>query len=130
MRLTFSLFLLAISASVHAQSKDPCKTLNNTIEIDECAKIGLVKEDKKLNVAFQKLLKDIVSPGKSDGTDYEGSKKMLIEAQRNWIKFRDADCKGQLILNASGTMRGVIYLSCLTDRTEQRTKELTKWADG
>jgi uncharacterized protein YecT (DUF1311 family) len=129
MRLILSLFFVAVSVPAQAQSKDPCKTLNNTIEIDECAKIGLVKEDKKLNLAFQKLLKSFAPAGKGDDTDYEGSKKMLIEAQRNWIKFRDADCKGQLILNANGTMRGVTYLSCLTDRTEQRTKELTKWAD-
>jgi uncharacterized protein YecT (DUF1311 family) len=130
MRLFSILFLLAAAAPIHAQTKDPCTTLNNTYEIDACAKIGLAIEDKKLNVAFQKLLKSFVSAGKGDDTDYDGSKKLLIEAQKNWIKFRDADCKGQLLLNLNGTSRGVIYLGCLTDRTEQRTKELTKWADG
>ena len=125
--------LLIAATNAAAQASDPCTTQRNTIEIDECAKLTVAQKDKELNVAYQKLLKRLApadKADKADTTNYAEVKKHLIEAQRNWLKFRDSDCKGQLILNENGTTRGAVYFGCLTERTEQRTKELRKWAEG
>jgi uncharacterized protein YecT (DUF1311 family) len=124
--LLFALCLLAASASF-AQNTDPCATQRNTGEIDECGKQTLAKKDKELNAAYQELLKQLVADDKSDTTDYAETRKLLLDAQRNWIKFRDADCKGRLVLYAEGTIRGAVYFGCLVERTEQRTKELRHW---
>jgi uncharacterized protein YecT (DUF1311 family) len=126
--LAVLLTLAATSAS--AQASDPCVTQRNTLEINECGKLTLAKKDKELNAAYQKLLKSLVAEDRTDTTNYAEVKKNLIEAQRNWVKFRDSDCKGQLTLNESGTIRGAVYFGCLTERTEQRTKELLKWTEG
>lgn len=122
---------LLMLAATHAcaQVADPCATQNNTMEINACGKLTLAKKDKELNAAYQKLMKSLVSDGKGDDTDYAEVKKHLTEAQRSWIKFRDSDCQGMLAFYASGTIRGSVYLRCLTERTEQRTKELLKWGD-
>jgi uncharacterized protein YecT (DUF1311 family) len=123
--------VLALAATnAHAQVADPCATQRNTIEIDECGKLTLAKKDKELNAAYQKLMKSLVADDKSDTTDYAEVRKKLLEAQRNWVKFRDSDCKGQLTLHANGTIRGAVYFGCLTERTEQRTKELLKWSES
>jgi uncharacterized protein YecT (DUF1311 family) len=127
--LAFITLALSTTAGV-AQSKDPCATQQNTMEINECGKLTLAKEDKKLTLAYQKLLKTFVPVDKIDNTDYQEAKRLLIEAQRSWIKFRDNDCNGQFILNANGTIRGAVYYGCLIERTEQRTKELLKWTEN
>ena len=98
------------------------------MEIDECAKRTLQAKDKELNDAYQKLVKSLVPDDRQDTTDYEGVKKQLLAGQRAWITYRDNDCKAKLNLHASGTIRGAVYLSCLTERTEQRTKELRTWS--
>ena len=123
--------LLVIAApTASAQIADPCATQRNTIEINECGKQTVAQKDKELNAAYQKLIKGLALADKADSTNFVEVKKHLLEAQRTWLKFRDSDCKGQLALNEGGTMRGAVYLGCLAERTEQRTKELLKWAEG
>ena len=128
-KLWFSLALLFASAHCFGQSADPCKSQNNTLEIDECGKLTLKAKDKELNQAYQALLKSLKPDNKGDDTNFAEVKKRLLEAQRAWITFRDNDCKAKLTLWASGTIRGAMYLGCLTERTEQRTKELRNWAN-
>ncbi|MFZ2266821.1 MAG: lysozyme inhibitor LprI family protein [Azonexus sp.] len=124
--LLFTLGLLACSASF-AQDADPCLTQRNTGEMDECGKQTLARKDKELNAAYQALLKQLVADDPRDAADFAETRKLLLDAQRTWIKFRDADCKGKLVLYAGGSMRGSVYFRCMTEHTEQRTKELLKW---
>ena len=98
------------------------------MEINECAKRTLQVKDRELNDAYQKLVKSLTPDDKQDTTDYEGVKKQLLAGQRAWITYRDNDCKAKLTLHASGTIRGAVYLGCLAERTEQRTKELRSWS--
>ena len=125
----FTVLLVVAATNTAAQTSDPCATQKNTIEINECGKLTLAQKDKLLNAAYQQLIKKLAPANKVDSTNYGEVKKYLVEAQRNWLKFRDSDCKGQLTLNESGTIRGAVYFGCLTERTEQRTKELIKWAE-
>ena len=115
---------------VLAQQADPCQTQMNTVEINACAKMTLAEKDKALNAAYQALVKSLVAKDKSDTTNYPQIRKQLAEAQRNWIKFRDNDCKAKLGFNEGGSIRGAVHLGCLTERTEQRTNELENWVDG
>ena len=114
------------ATSAHA---DPCTTQKNTIEINECGRLTLAKKDKELNAAYQRLLKGFSSQETGDVTNYEKVRFELREAQRNWIKYRDSDCSGKLVLAGTATMRGAIYNGCLIERTEQRIGELDKWAE-
>jgi uncharacterized protein YecT (DUF1311 family) len=118
---------LTSNANAETNTADPCKTQANTIEINECAKSELAKKDKALNTAYQILIKKLAPTDKFDDINYTEVKKQLLEAQQNWIKYRDADCKAKYTLNEKGTIRGVVHLGCLIERTEQRTKELLNW---
>ena len=132
-RLFITLFAVTLfsssptEAQTQAPAADPCKTQDNTIEINECGKIELAKKDKELNAAYQALIKRLAPSDKSDDTNYTEIKKQLVEAQRNWIKYRDADCSAKYTLYEQGTIRGIVHLSCLKAKTEQRTKELLEW---
>lgn len=85
--------------------------------------------DKKLNLSYQKLMKQLAGP-KSDDADYPAVRASLIDAQRNWVAFRDSDCKGQYMLSIGGTLRDAVYLTCKIDRTNVRIKQLDRWTQG
>ncbi len=127
-------YLLAVcvcsfSLNASAQASDPCASASNTIEVNECAQKVLKEKDGELNRAYQALLKSLNPSMAGDTTDYASVKRELAEAQRSWIKYRDSDCSAKYKFWEQGSIRGAMYLSCLKERTEQRTAELRKWAE-
>jgi len=124
------LLLSAIACSAYAQTSDPCKTQSNTVEINQCARQTLETKDRELNEMYKHLLNSLVSQAKEAQVEYAEVRKMLQEAQRSWVKFRDADCNAKLSLWEQGSIRGAIYLGCLIERTEQRINELRTWSAG
>ena len=123
----FNTLLIFGALNVSAWAADPCVTQSNTREMDACGKQTLAKKDVELNAAYQKLLKQLVPDPKGDDTNYAEVKTHLLAAQRSWVKFRDSDCKGMLTLFEQGSIRGSVYFRCLTERTEERTKQLLNW---
>ncbi|VTU24952.1 hypothetical protein H6CHR_02296 [Variovorax sp. PBL-H6] len=116
--------LLLLPGIVFAQ--EPCRT-RNTAEINQCAQQALERKDRELNTAYQALLKSLDPTDKADAIDYAGARRLLQQAQRAWIQFRDNDCKAKYMLNAGGTVRDIAALSCQIEHTEQRTKQLRDW---
>src|SRR4051812_14476482 len=54
----------------------------------------------------------------------EMGKKLLLEAQRAWIKYKEAHCKSAAYGMESGSGYPQAYNSCLATLTKARTKEL------
>lgn len=50
------------------------------------------------------------------------SKKLLIEAQRSWIAFRDAECKFSSAGVEGGSVYPLIYSTCVTELTKARVE--------
>jgi uncharacterized protein YecT (DUF1311 family) len=123
-RLCLGTLVLFASGAAFSQAADSCKTQKNTIEINDCAQQTLARKDKELNAAYQALVKALAS------TDYEGTKKLLLQAQRAWVQFRDNDCNAKYTFYAGGTIRDIAALSCKIEHTEQRTKQLKDWIKG
>jgi uncharacterized protein YecT (DUF1311 family) len=132
--------ILFLAAASHAallaatpawsQAADPCKAAKTTIETNECAKRTLAARDSALNAAYQALLKTLVPADKADPVNYAEVKELLREGQRDWVRFKENDCRAKYALYADGTMRDAVYLACVTERTEQRTRQLLSWAQG
>lgn len=97
-----------------------CDNAQTQAEINACAGLQAQAADKILNQVYQQLqakVKD--SP----------QEQRLIEAQQQWIKFRDADCeyaKGQY---EGGSIVPTIQAGCMTRLTEQRTKDLEEYLE-
>lgn len=89
-------------------------------EMNECAAIAYQAADQKLNQVYQEL--------KAALPDYRQPK--LVTAQQVWIKFRDANCEFEKSAVEGGSLAPTIYYSCLTQLTEQRTKELQGYLDA
>ncbi|MBT8416520.1 MAG: DUF1311 domain-containing protein [Silicimonas sp.] len=50
----------------------------------------------------------------------------LLEAQRAWIAFRDAECALDYAEWGSGSMRNIAYADCMMQMTAERTIELRR----
>jgi len=112
-------------ASNYAHALD-CSKAANTIEINECASIEQRKVEAKLNAVYQRVMK-YLDKQIADGDLDKASKTTLIEAQRAWLKFREADCNAVYQYHIAGTIRGVMSISCLQTHTERRIKDLEEY---
>ncbi|AUH51552.1 hypothetical protein CXB49_12340 [Chromobacterium sp. ATCC 53434] len=117
--------LLALLAASHAAlaEDDPCKDAKNTLETNECMQRQFDGQDKLLNQRYQSLLQKL-RDGEEAAAGKDKPSTMLIQAQRKWIAYRDADCDTKYRIYIGGTIRNAVYLGCKIERTEQRIKEL------
>ena len=84
------------------------------------------KADKELNTIYNKILKD-----------YKTDTKFILkikEAQKAWIKFRDAEMNALFPVEDKNLEYGSVFPMCwsmsLTELTKERTKKLKIWANG
>jgi uncharacterized protein YecT (DUF1311 family) len=109
------LIVLATALPTRAQEKadipDP-ECDGGTFDLVKCLEETTAKWDKRLNEAYRETLT-------------EGPKEQqaqLRAAQRLWVQFRDANCKYYGL--SEGSIRHVLYGSCMLDMTKARAKEL------
>ncbi|QEW22459.1 hypothetical protein LA6_004683 [Marinibacterium anthonyi] len=105
-----SLVLLALP--VTAQAACPGDT---QIELNECAAADYKTADAELNTAWK--------PAKAF-FDQIGHGDALLAAQRQWIAFRDAACQAEILPYDGGSIQPLIYSTCMTRITRQRTEDL------
>ncbi len=84
------------------------------------AQLRYAVADKRLNDTYQKLLKAMPE----DESDHY-PRKVVVEAQRAWIRYRDASCAVHGELNGGARMwKSAQNMTCKADATEKRTTEL------
>jgi len=86
--------------------------VGGTYEMVDCINAKTAIWDKRLNAAYSQALKDAEPQQRG----------LLREAQRAWIKFRDAQC--DYIGAEQGSIARIDYAECLRSMTEKRTREL------
>lgn len=115
MRIIFSVMILLVASSAFGQSQQ---------KISNTAQIEFKKSDTNLNVIYQKIL-----------ARYKGDRIFvdnLKSAQRQWIKYRDAQVKVKYPTYGEGD--GTIVPMCqyyyLQGLTQSRIVELETWLNG
>lgn len=107
-----------------------CAQAITTPEINECASIEQQEVETQLNATYQKVLAFLDQADPLIKDDAARAKAKLMEAQRTWIKFREADCDAVYNLNASGTIRNVMRIGCMQAHGKQRIGELNGLIEG
>ncbi len=97
-----------------------------TLEINACASLELSKVDQALNRTYQEVMKKLKSEG-VDNDDTKSARTELIDSQRKWIAFRDADCGARYTYYMSGTIRNTVALSCKIAATKDRESALREF---
>lgn len=105
-----SFLALAVAAS------DPaiCRGAT-TIEVNACFDARLKASDANLNRYFQTALR---RARKESGDDTAGK---LVQAERSWIAYRDAECVSVFDYWRGGTIRVSMELDCRIRLTKLRT---------
>ena len=129
MVVTLILFAIAHPASADFiyYSKDFSKEYSNCMEnssansptMRNCVSAETVRQDIRLNKAYKKIMEQISGD----------RKEQLRNAQRYWIKFRDAKCSYYDSYPNPGTMDYILANQCIMFTTTLRANEL-EFMDG
>ena len=117
--------LSAIAVSVHAgeafeemkKKASACDDLTSYSAIAYCNQNLLKESDALLNKEYTELKHYLT------GTD----KRNLIDAQSQWIKFRDADCHFAEPRPGEDSIVSANRTACLAERTIERLKHLENY---
>ena len=121
-------FGLAVSFGSGAMAQD-CSSYNlDQQSMNACAKQDWEAADRLLNAAYKQAK---VRARQNDEYLEAGetpAAKLLLEAQRAWIPFRDQACELESTLMRGGSAQPLLYWGCMARLTEQRTYDLNLFA--
>jgi uncharacterized protein YecT (DUF1311 family) len=123
MRSPVLAFCLTLSAVAPALALD-CADETQVAQ-DLCADASYQKADAALNRSYKEILRRL----KGDSA----TTKLLIDAQKAWIAYRDAECAFSSSANKGGTIYPMVFSICLEGVTKKRIAELDaylKCGDG
>jgi len=108
------------ASSVRSQStiKIDCNNAQTQSAMNFCAAEQAKTADRRLNQVYQQAI------AKFKGTPNE---KQLVTAQRAWMQFRDASCTFERDRFKGGSIAPLMYSSCLTELSQERTKALQRY---
>jgi len=85
------------------------------MEMNQQASTNYKKADVKIAIIYEKVQKLTLN---------DIDKKLLLDAQRTWIKYKEPHCKSASASYNGGSIQPVIFYNCLTEITNERIKQL------
>ncbi len=102
-----------------------CANASSTVEMNFCADKDFEAADKALNATYEATLASTKTRDLEKPYDAKSFEEAMRAAQRAWVAYRDADCKGLVAQEwAGGSGTSAAVLGCMTEKTIERTKEL------
>jgi uncharacterized protein YecT (DUF1311 family) len=96
------------------EQDSPCAGPATTVDLVNCLSRAGDASDAEMNSLYETIKKRL------DVSEIS----QLTEAQRLWIKYREANCSAERSSYGLGTGAYLAYLGCLEVMTRERTKEL------
>ncbi|MBD2749560.1 DUF1311 domain-containing protein [Microvirga sp. BT688] len=102
-----------------ALAADKCANAVDQVTMNACADAAFKQSDKKLNELYRQIEARL-----KDDAD---TKKLLVQAQQVWVKFRDAECSFQTSASAGGTLTPMLVSMCMDGMTQSRVKDFENY---
>ena len=113
--------------SVQALINCECAEAYTTFDLNNCMAEVYAKVDQELNRVYQKVMKYYSNYESASEEEYsQARKETLRNAQRAWIKFRDANADWIYAEYMQGSIRNQSYLSEKTYMTLSRINQLKR----
>jgi uncharacterized protein YecT (DUF1311 family) len=110
-----ALLLACAPAALHAQDEPlSCEDPRTQTDMNQCAGLAFQAADSVLNAVYPQVIAGLDS----------ARVPLLREAQRQWIRLRDADCALDAAEFEGGSMQPMIYGYCRADLTRARVAHL------
>ncbi len=100
-----------------------CDDPQNQLEMTYCEGEALAREDARLNLAYQGAME------RAQNLESDETARLLRQAQRAWITYRDLACASEAATAQGGSISGQLYLGCKTYLTRQRADDLAVFLD-
>ena len=84
------------------------------LEMNRTADAKYKKADAELNKVYKQLISIL----------NQSEKLLLIQAEKDWVKFRDSSCKFESSQYEGGSIKPLIYSTCLEELTRKRISEI------
>jgi uncharacterized protein YecT (DUF1311 family) len=97
-----------------AFTQDKCAAKDQAAQ-NACADTTFKKSDKRLNELYKQIEARL-----QDDAD---AKTLFVQAQRDWVKFRDAECSFQTAGAAGGSAAPTLIAQCMDSLTQSRVKD-------
>lgn len=107
---------IAIATPVAYADQACYEKAQNQAQLTACASSELKQADDRLNHLYRQVQDRL----KGD----EDVRKLLVDSQRKWLAFRDAECTFQTMRSSGGTINAMNVNSCLAGLTQARAKDL------
>lgn len=105
--------------TVRPVTADPCTSPAQSDQ-RQCIMNSLARSDWTLNRVYQELIREIRRSGSTEGG---ASEQRLREAQREWLVYRDTECRRRT-RDREGDLWAPVRAKCLGDFSSIRTAEL------
>ncbi|WP_067703771.1 lysozyme inhibitor LprI family protein [Erwinia sp. ErVv1] len=123
MRLLLGFTVLSLSTSVFAA--DACLNPQAEGEILQCSAQKKVNAENLLNKEYSSAKQRIMTTYKADKSLGDEYIKTLLDAQRGWLKYRDAQCKLEAFVAEEGTLANTVSINeCIARVDGVRIKDL------
>tara|TARA_R110001583_G_scaffold48129_3_gene150587 strand:+ start:798 stop:1205 length:408 start_codon:yes stop_codon:yes gene_type:complete len=112
----FIFLMFAIYSSFAVSDEIDCNKAVSTLDINDCAGVELNKAELEMANYLAKS---------KEQNSYDKELITAIEkAQQAWQTYAEAHCDSIYTMWREGSIRGVMFLSCKTKLTKQRTHEI------
>jgi uncharacterized protein YecT (DUF1311 family) len=119
-RTGLTTLILAVPLHAGTARADDCANAQDQATMNECAGKAFNEADAKLNDAYKQIEGRL--------KDNAASKKLLVDAQRAWVAFRDAECNFQGGPRAeAGSMYPMVVFGCQETLTDNRLKDFQRY---
>jgi uncharacterized protein YecT (DUF1311 family) len=110
--LVASILMLASSLQAQDSTKTVCDTAETTVAMRQCASRDLESVRRELDQYL------------AEARRVAANRAVVDSSQVAWQRYRDLACRAAAAEYEGGSMQPVVVLSCLTDLTRERIRQL------
>lgn len=124
---------VAAAAIEAPEPDDDCDDPQTQQRMNFCAALDFGAADAALNAQWELTAAAMKARDTEIDREYDrqpGHYETLIEGQRAWLAYRDAECLSQSFMARGGSMQAMLELHCKAYLTELRTEQLRVLAAG
>lgn len=130
-RLTAAVAIIignAVLVAAHSPARaqpDDCREPRSQSEMNRCSARELETVDRELNEVYQRVIERMVREGGDPPYDAASWERAMRKAQRAWVAYRDADCRGLVARDWTGGSGAALAINgCMTALTRRRISVL------
>lgn len=128
MKIRTIAFVSALTLGSPALAEADCDAELDSAGVMECLGADLEAADAEVDKQFQSLLVVAASWDDNMGAQSAGIKQRLLEAQRTWVVYRDAECALRSAAMEGGSGQALLDVGCRAKLARERVAHLSEVA--